>query len=361
MLTLLADENMPLVDEFFADFAWIKRKPGRDICRDDVESVDILLVRSVTKVDKSLLEGTPVKFVGTATIGTDHIDLDYLKASGRQFAYAPGSNARAVAEYVLCAIAYWAEKTQADLSAVEVGIIGAGNVGSQVALLLGRLGIAYKLNDPILEAEQAENNNGKRAYCSIEAIQQCQVVTCHVPLTFGGEHPTYHMIGSKFLEELGTHSLLINSSRGAVVDSKAALTALNQGSNLHCVFDVWEGEPEINLDLMNKALLGTPHIAGYSLEGKIRGTYMLYERLRHWLEKDAVLNLSDYLPKTKVWEIPKNLNSLSQNVKDYYDIEADSEQFKKTLLQAGEDSAKNFDRLRKHYKNRLEFSRMIGQ
>lgn len=350
MLTLLADENMPMVDELFGDFCWIERKAGREITASDLEDVDILLVRSITQVDQVLLENTSVKFVGTATIGTDHIDLDYLKSANIEFADAVGCNAQAVAEYVLASIAYWAHEKQLDLNNSTVGIIGAGNVGTRLSYLLDEVGIKYKLNDPLLEQAGDE-----RDFVSLDEINQCQIVTCHVPLVSGGNYPTRHLIDAEFLSKMPKASLLINSSRGAVLDNQAALDFLQRNSYMDMILDVWENEPNLNVELAKKSLLATPHIAGYSLEGKIRGTYFLYQAVRQWLNKETGVSLKSLLPHSKLWEKPKYLADLHNSIKPFYDVK-DDDLALRVVLECDE-LAKAFDLLRKIYKNRLEYYR----
>ncbi|HEY9031807.1 MAG TPA: 4-phosphoerythronate dehydrogenase [Kangiella sp.] len=349
-MKIVADENMPLVKELFGQFAEVKLMAGRKITSEDLIDAEALLVRSVTQVNQGLLEASQVNFVGSATIGTDHIDRDYLVEQGIQFAYAPGCNAQAVAEYVLSAIAYWAEHQQKDLTQCRVGIIGAGNVGSKVAQVLELLGIDYLLNDPPLE-EQGDS----RQFVALKAIQQCDVVTCHVPLTKAGKHPTYHLINQKFLAGMAEGSLLINSSRGAVLDNQAALQSKRIGQNIDFILDVWENEPNVNHELLEQTLIATPHIAGYTQEGKTRGTYQLYQALCQWQGIEPAIELKALLPAATKLSLPQQLksesNKLYQSLKPFYDIEQDDEQ----MRLAGATIAAEFDNLRKNYPQRLEF------
>lgn len=350
MWNIVADENMPLVKELFAEFGGtptgIKRLSGRCITAKNLYKTDILLVRSVTQVNEALLKGSPVRFVGTATIGTDHIDLDYLSQQGIEFSSAPGSNAQGVAEYVLTSIAYWAERRDVDLSTIKVGIIGAGNVGSRVAKVLDILGIDYLLNDPPLEA-----TGDPRSFVSLKEIQQCNVVSCHVPFVASGQHSTYHLIDDAFLEVMPENSLIINSSRGAVLDNNAAYGLKKTGKAIDYILDVWEGEPKVDLKLMEQALIATPHIAGYSQEGKIRGTYQLYQALNELQGLKATISLNELLPQAPKWHWDGSLKGLYQSIMPYYDIEADD----RRMRQVSADIEKKFDLLRKTYPQRLEF------
>ena len=350
MWNIVADENMPLVKELFAEFggepAQIKKLLGRCITAKNLYKTDILLVRSITQVNQELLKGSPVRFVGTATIGTDHIDLDYLSQQGIEFSSAPGSNAQGVAEYVLTSIAYWAEKRHVDLNTIKVGIIGAGNVGSRVAKVLDTLGIDYLLNDPPLEAA-----GDARSFVSLKEINQCDVISCHVPYIASGQYATYHLIDDAFLEAMPDQSLLINSSRGAVLDNNAAFGIKHAGKSIDYILDVWEDEPKVNIKLMDQALIATPHIAGYSQEGKIRGTYQLYQALNQWQGFENSISLDELLPQAPKWHWDGTLKGLYQSIKPYYDIEADDHR----MRQVGANIEQKFDLLRKTYPQRLEF------
>lgn len=349
-MKIVADENMPLVKELFEPFAEVQLIAGRKITAEHLADADVLLVRSVTKVNQNLLQASKVKFVGSATIGTDHIARDYLAEQGIQFAYAPGCNAQAVAEYVLVAISYWAKIRNKQLSDCRVGIIGAGNVGSKVVQALELLEIDYVLNDPPLEAQ-----GDSRQFVSLEAIQQCDVVTCHVPLIIQGEHPTHHLIDHDFLAAMKIGSLLINSSRGAVLNNLAALKMKRPGKDIDYILDVWEYEPQVNIELMDETLIATPHIAGYTQEGKIRGTYQLYQAFCQWQGIESEVTLNELLPQAPKWTAPAQVFSeperLYQSLQPFYDIRQDDEQ----MRQAGATIAEEFDNLRKNYPQRLEF------
>lgn len=354
MWNIVADENMPLIEELFANIGQktsvIKRLAGRSMSREDVKDADVLLIRSITQVDEELLKGSNVRFVGSATIGTDHVDVDYLTQQNIRFANAPGCNAQGVAEYVLTSIAYWAEKRSVDLNKVTVGIIGAGNVGTRVSRVLEKLGIDYVLNDPPLEAQ-----GDSRDFVDLSKIQSCDVVTCHVPMTVStgssGDYPTYHLINAAFLESMPEKSLLINTARGAVLDNHVACKVKQSGKNIDYILDVWEGEPEVNIELMEQAMIATPHIAGYSQEGKIRGTYQLYQAFNQWQNQADALELSRYLPDSPKWNQPTSLDKLYEIIKPFYDIEADDQR----MRQVQSTIKQEFDDLRKNYPQRLEF------
>lgn len=357
-MKIVADENMPLVQELFGSFATVVTVAGRKINKEHLLDADVLLVRSVTQANQDLLQGTKVRFVGSATIGTDHIDQGYLLEQGIEFAYAPGCNAQAVAEYVLAAISFWSDYKQKDLRQCTVGIIGAGNVGSKVAQVLELLGIEYYLNDPPLEEQ-----GGSRQFVPIQTIQQCDIVTCHVPLTNRGLHASHHLIDEKFLSVMQPGGLLINSSRGAVVDNAAALRCKQAGKDIDFVLDVWENEPDLNVELFKQSLISTPHIAGYSQEGKIRGTYQLYQSVCQWLGMEPKFALRDLLPEAPKWNPLVKLSSdtgfLYQSLRSFYDIKSDDQRMRQkleeVLRRSGATIAEEFDNLRKNYPQRLEF------
>ncbi len=275
-MKIVADENIPLLDRFFSEVGDIVAKPGRLISRQDMNEAEVLIVRSVTDVNAELLEGSPVKFVGSCTIGTDHLDTGYLESRGITYANAPGCNANAVVEYVLSCLSILTETHNLDFDACRVGIVGYGNVGSLLAQRLRKMGLTCLACDPFLDAEEHE-------LASFDEVMDCDVLSLHVPLTTDGEHPTRHMINARVLDGLRADQILINTSRGAVVDNPALLTRLKREDGFTAILDVWENEPCISPDLMRRVLIGTPHIAGYSLDGKVAGTEMIYQSLCRFL------------------------------------------------------------------------------
>ena len=270
-MKIVADENIPCVAEAFASLGEVTLCPGRSMRAADVRDADILLVRSVTRVGPELLEGSRVRFVGSATIGFDHVDRDYLQERGIGFATAPGSNATSAAEYVVSALLVLAERKGFELAGRRVGIVGCGNVGSRVRDRLTALGMQCLVNDPPLKAQ-----GGHDDYVGLDDILDADVITFHVPFTREGDWPTWHLADRAFLERLKRGAVLVNTARGAVVDNAALDALLAARDDLTVVLDVWEGEPAISEALLQKVDIGTPHIAGYSLDGKLRGTDMIY-------------------------------------------------------------------------------------
>ena len=268
-MKIVADENIPFVREAFGALGDITVRPGREIGAEQVREADLLLVRSVTAVGAKLLEGSRVRFVGSATIGLDHVDQAWLRARGIVLAYAPGSNANSVAEYVVAALVALREERCAGRT---LGIVGLGRIGTLVREKARALGMAVLANDPPLERA------GKAGLVSLEdLLQRSDIVTCHVPLIREGLDATEHLLDAPRLSLLRPHAAVINTSRGAVVDNAALLRCLQEKRLAGAVLDVWEGEPQPDPALVRAVTLGTPHIAGYSWNGKAAGTKMIYD------------------------------------------------------------------------------------
>ncbi len=264
-MRILADENIPVVDAFFADQGSIRRLPGRAIDRAALAEVDVLLVRSVTEVSRAALAGSPVRFVGTCTIGTDHLDLDYFAEAGIAWSSAPGCNARGVVDYVLGCLLAMAEVRGADLAERTYGVVGAGQVGGRLVEVLRGLGWKVLVCDPPRQAREPDGE-----FVSLERLlAEADVISLHTPLNRDGEHPTRHLLDEPRLAALRPGTWLVNASRGAVVDNQALRRLLEGGADLEVALDVWEGEPQADPELAARCLIATPHIAGYSLEGKL--------------------------------------------------------------------------------------------
>jgi len=353
-MLIVADENIPLLDAFFEGFGEIRRVPGRSIDRATVEQADVLLVRSVTNVNRALLEGTQVRFVGTCTIGTDHLDLDYFKQTGITWSSAPGCNARGVVDYVLGSLQTLAEIEGADLNQRTYGVVGAGEVGGRLVKVLKGLGWNVLVCDPPRQiAEDGE-------YVSLEQIiQQCDVISLHTPLTKSGNGSTWHLFDRERLNRLRPGAWLINASRGPVVDNAALREVLLAREDLQAVLDVWEGEPEVDADLADLCVLATPHIAGYSLDGKQRGTAQIYQAFCAHLGQAPSIQLSDLLPQPWLAEVHLNASTdpawaLATLCRSVYDPRRDDADFRRSLVGSVDEQRKAFDLLRKHYPQRRE-------
>ncbi len=353
-MLIVADENIPLLDAFFEGFGEIRRVPGRSIDRATVEPADVLLVRSVTNVNRALLEGTQVRFVGTCTIGTDHLDLDYFTQAGITWSSAPGCNARGVVDYVLGSLQTLAEIEGVDLNQRTYGVVGAGEVGGRLVKVLKGLGWNVLVCDP--PRQIAEDGD----YVSLEQIiQQCDVISLHTPLTQSGNGSTWHLFDRERLNRLKPGVWLINASRGPVVDNAALREVLLEREDLQAVLDVWEGEPEVDADLADLCVLATAHIAGYSLDGKQRGTAQIYQAFCAHLGQAPSIQLGDLLPLPWLAEVHLNASTdpawaLATLCRSVYDPRRDDADFRRSLVGSVDEQRKAFDLLRKHYPQRRE-------
>ncbi len=352
-MLIVADENIPLLDAFFEGFGEIRRVPGRAIDRATVEQADVLLVRSVTHVSRELLEGSKVRFVGTCTIGTDHLDLDYFQQAGITWSSAPGCNARGVVDYVLGSLLTLAEIEGVALAERTYGVVGAGEVGGRLVKVLKGLGWNVLVCDPPREAAGGD-------YVALEQIiAQCDVISLHTPLTQAGEHPTWHLFDRQRLQQLKPGAWLINASRGPVVDNGALREVMLEREDLQAVLDVWEGEPSVDIALAELCVIATPHIAGYSLDGKQRGTAQIYQAFCQFLGQPPTVSLDQLLPAPWLAQVGLSASSdpawaLAMLCRGVYDPRRDDADFRRSLVVAGAEQRSAFDLLRKHYPERRE-------
>ncbi|WP_108946252.1 4-phosphoerythronate dehydrogenase [Shewanella halifaxensis] len=351
-MKILADENMPYVQQLFADLGTIETVNGRMLTAEQVQNADVLLVRSVTQVNAQLLAlNSQLKFVGSATIGTDHIDLDFLASRNIPFSNAPGCNATAVGEFAFIAMLELAQRFDSPLKGKVVGIVGAGNTGTAVAKCLEAYGIEVLLCDPLLQ----QSGDG-REFISLDAlIARADVISLHVPITKQGEHKTWYLFDEQRLNSLKQNTWLLNCCRGEVIDNRALIKFKQQRDDVKVVLDVWEGEPNPMAELVPYIEFCTPHIAGYSLEGKARGTYMLYQQLAKVLDIKADKQMDSLLPslwseQVSVAEM-RNERALLQLARFVYDLRDDDELFRKQFL-----NPQGFDQMRKNHTHRREFS-----
>lgn len=352
-MKILFEDSMPYAELFLSDLGHCQAFSSQSITPDALHDVDVLLVRSTTKVNAELLsKANRLKYVSTATSGSDHMDKAYLQQRGLAYGSAAGCNAQAVAEYVLSSLfVLFSDQPQA-IQSKCIGIVGAGHVGSALARLLDSLAINYMLCDPPLQQQ-----GDPRPMVDLERICQCDIISLHVPLIRDGQFPTYHMFDHGRLSQLSEHQILINACRGEVLDNQAALALFQAGKQLNLVLDVWENEPNIDFSLVPHVALATQHIAGHTLEGKVKGTYMLYEQLcqRFGLQKRL-----DFLSNLPISD-PLQLSALGTDafmqirnaVLGTYNVEQDSVAFKQQVT-----SAQQFIYSRKHYAIRREFASM---
>lgn len=361
---ILADRNIAGL-EHFRDVFEFSFCDGRAINACHVQGIDALLVRSVTQVDESLLADNEISFVGTTTIGTDHIDQAYLKGRGIAFSYAPASNANSVVDYVMSALF---EIYDCDhIRHANFAIIGYGNIGSRLARCLSRFNIKFVICDPY-------KSNFFYKFVSFEEAIKADVISLHVPLTKGGDHPTFHLFNETLFHSLEQNKsrLIINTSRGAVVDNAATLTYLaSKGKDslkTDVLFDVWEGEPDIDLELMKLCKAGTPHIAGYSRVGKYRATAMVVSEMIKYLTLNSAQRARALESLQQLEELTLPSGRLSQydsledyrdGLKDVYRLSDDAERMTTDFADSAGAEDVAFDRLRRDYPERSEIDYLL--
>jgi len=356
-LRIVADAGIPLLQDAFGPLGGVVALPADRLTAEAVREADALLVRSVTRVGESLLAGSRVRFVATATIGVDHVDLGYLESRGIGFASAEGSNARSVAEYVVAALAVLAERGRWRIRDKRLGIVGCGRIGGLVARMAEAVGMHVLRNDPPLERA-----TGVEGFVPLEAMAEADLVTFHVPLTYAGLDATYHLIGARLLAGLKDGAAVINTSRGAVADSAALKEVFGGGRGRlgALVLDVWEGEPDVDLDLLDRTTLATPHVAGYSYDGKVNGTRMVLEALvrhfglrRPWAPSPSM----PPAPRPEV-RLPAGVTldrALRLATAAAYDMEADDRRLRAMAQEPPERRGRYFTALRAEYPVRREF------
>jgi erythronate-4-phosphate dehydrogenase len=348
-MKIIIDDKIPYIKGALEPFAEVVYLPGSQTTPQMVRDADALITRTRTICNQQLLEGSKVKFIATATIGFDHIDTGYCQKAGIAWTNAPGCNAGSVNQYIASALFAWSMRKRQDLAGKTIGIVGVGNVGSKVASLCKTIGMNVLLNDP-----PRERIEGPQGFVSIKKIQkEADIITFHVPLNLEGIDKTFHMAGETFLQHLSKKPLLINSCRGEVFDTEAVYNALEANDISGVILDCWENEPDIDLELLNLSEFGTPHIAGYSKDGKANGTQMSVQAVSRFFN----LGIDNWKPE-KV-ELPENTvlaingnqrreySILAEAILSTYDIENDDEALRET--------PHLFEKIRGDYGVRREF------
>lgn len=278
-MKVIVDNKIPYIKEAIEALAdEVVYLPGQSFTPQVVKEADALLIRTRTRCDRSLLEGSRVRFIGTATIGFDHIDTDYCRTAGIAWSNCPGCNAGAVEQYLHSVLLLLQCEKGVDLRQSCLGVIGVGHVGSRVAAMAERLGLRVLRNDP------PRADRGEPGFVPLETLAaECNLLSFHTPLIREGKYCTFHLADASFLRSLQQQPYLINTARGEVTDTAALLSALEEGQLAGAVLDVWENEPNINRELLDKVFIGTPHIAGYSADGKANATRMVLQAFcRHF-------------------------------------------------------------------------------
>jgi erythronate-4-phosphate dehydrogenase len=352
-MIIAVDDVIPYWREAFAPLGELRPFAARTVSSRDLQDVDAVIVRSVTRAGPALLDGTGVRFVGTASVGMDNLDEPYLRARGIDYSNAAGCNANSVAEYVTAALMRAAARRSWRLAGMSLGIVGAGHVGTAVERKALALGMSVVACDPPL----AEATGDPR-YRPLDEVLAADIVTLHVPLTRTGPHATWHLFDRDVIGRLGPRQLLINAARGPVVESGAIHEALAGGRLAGAVLDVWEDEPRIRYDLLERVELGTPHIAGYSLDGKVRCTEMMAEAVGRRFGVEPSWRPDGVFPAARRIPLPEDLPTqdvVAAAVAGAYDIEVDDRSLRALASLPVEEAGVRFDRLRNEYAYRPEF------
>ncbi len=355
-MKFLVDKNIPLVREAFEPLGEVEAIGSTEFSGARVRDADVVIIRSETRVTRSLLEGSPIKFLATATIGVDHVDTEYLRQRGIGFASAPGCNANSVKEYLVAALLHLSKEAGWLLNGKTIGVVGVGNVGGRVVQAAQALGMTVLQNDPPLARRTGEDR-----FLPLGDLMGCDIITLHVPLTASGPDPTHHLFDKAGLGSMKDGAVLINTSRGGVVETEALKEALRSGKLSHAVLDVWEHEPSIDADLLALVACGTPHIAGYSLDGKVNAVRIIREEIcRHF----GITSPWDPVPlmgEASVTEIdvpadplpPEDV--LNRIVRRCYDITFDDDRLRRISGLPARERGQYFMGLRSGYRVRREF------
>lgn len=296
-MKVIIDNKIPFIQEAIHQIAdEVIYAPGRDFTPALVKDADALIIRTRTRCNRALLQGSSVRFIATATIGFDHIDTEYCREAGIAWSNAPGCNSASVAQYLMSSLLLLQLIRGKQLQGLTLGIIGVGNVGTKIIQVAQELGMRVLLND--LPRQDKEGNSN---FSSLQTLaEECDILTFHVPLYKEGKYKTLHLADDAFFRLLKRRPVIINTSRGEVIETNALLNALENNLISDAIIDVWENEPDINLTLLNKAFLGTPHIAGYSADGKANATRMSLDALCRFFHLKADYRITPSEPENPV-------------------------------------------------------------
>ncbi|MEN8158157.1 MAG: 4-phosphoerythronate dehydrogenase, partial [Bacteroidota bacterium] len=348
MIQIVADHKIPFLKGALEGVASVKYLSGGEISRSDLLEADALIIRTRTRCDRSLLEGTGVKFIATATIGHDHIDREYCSEAAISWVNAPGCNASSVQQYMVSTLLYLAVERNLELSSLTLGVIGVGNVGSKVVKAAESLGMKVLMNDP-----PRERSEGSGPFVPLEhLLAQSDVVTLHVPLNRGGADNTLQMVNRQFIQQMKPGAILVNSSRGGVVSEQHLISGIESGKISGAVLDVFQGEPEVGAGLLDLLTLATPHIAGYSLDGKANGTTMAVQAVSQFFNLGLDGWEPDGIPLPEQTMLLGDASSFSRNellwelFRQTYDVSKDDRRLR--------DQPEAFESLRGNYPLRRE-------
>lgn len=344
-MKIIVEDKIPYIqDAIKAISSDVVYLSAAEFCQETICDADVLIVRTRVKCNEFLLRNTRVKFIATATIGFDHIDIDYCKKMGICWTNAPGCNSASVCQYIHSTLVLIKQKYQFNLSNLTLGIIGVGHVGSKVEALARNLNMHVLLNDPIRRDSCVDFVHTELS----EICQKADIISFHVPLTDGGPYPTYHLLDLDFLSLIkDKNPIIINTSRGEVIDSSALKVGLKDGIIKQAVLDVWENEPNIDLEILKEVLIATPHIAGYSADGKTLATQMSLQAVSDYFKLGLVIHIDSPLPIENS-NLELTAKCYDEAVLLAYNPEVDSNALKADPI--------NFEFLRSNYYIRRELS-----
>lgn len=320
-MKVIIDNKIPFIQEAISQIAdEVIYAPGKDFTPALVKDADALIIRTRTRCNRALLQGSSVRFIATATIGFDHIDTEYCREAGIAWSNAPGCNSASVAQYLMSSLLLLQQIRGKQLQGLTLGIIGVGNVGTKIIQVAQELGMRVLLNDL-----PRQDKEGKADFSPLQTLaEECDLLTFHVPLYKEGKYKTFHLADEAFFRTLKRRPVIINTSRGEVIETNALLNALENNLISDAIIDVWENEPDINLTLLNKAFLGTPHIAGYSADGKANATRMSLDALCRFFHLEADYRITPPEPENPVI----NAATPTEAYLQMYDPRRDSEPLK---------------------------------
>lgn len=366
-MKIVIAETVLLGREAFETLGEVIVVPDRDISALHVHDADALIVRSKTHIGKELLQGSKVQFVGTATAGYDHLDLDYFYDNEIAWCASPGCNANGVSEYVFTALLELHHRHGITLAGKTMGVIGVGEVGSRVVKKAEALGMRILLNDPpVAERMKTPDYDTKvnvTHYGGLrpleEVLKQSDIITLHIPLEREKPWPTFEMANYRFFADMKPGAIFINAARGKAVNNDSLISAIDSGVLDHTVLDVWDSEPCYPLELLTRVDLASPHIAGYSFEGSLNGTLACYEAFCRFFELAPCWDEQEFLPHVPSITIDaankEDEDVLWEVVSQAYPINADDAAIREVAVEDNEQRGRNFDQLRKEYYRRREF------
>ncbi len=352
-MKIIADSNILFVEEAFKGFGDLKLYKTRIEDKNILQDADVLLCRSTMKINEGLLQGTGIKFVATATSGTEHFDAEFMDRTGIKYVDAKGSNSNSVAEYIIADILEIAVNSGIELTDKTLGIVGWGCVGKKVETKAKAIGLNVLVNDPPLEAA-----GEKKEFCPLPDILKCDIITLHVPLIMDGEYKTFEFFNEDTFSEMKKGAIFINASRGKVVREGALINAIREGVVSKTVLDVWYNEPGVNCELLNMVDIATPHIAGHSYDGKALGTKMIKDEFCNFFGLENDRRYLNSLPDVGNSELilqrsAHKIESIYRIIKSVYDISDENNSFRK--IEQADDKKSFFERYRRDYRIRREF------